>query len=122
MRIVSPIGHKKARLEIIPLIDIMFFLLASFIMVSLTMIRVEALKMDLPTPTAGQPGKKPDMINLEVDEAGDAHVVEGKNRQRKSMPDLYSFLTNRHTANTNVPAYIKGSPEATHGQVIAVLD
>jgi biopolymer transport protein ExbD len=122
MKIASPVHHRKARFEIIPLIDIMFFLLASFMMVSLTMIRVEALKMDLPTPTAAAPGKKPDMINLEVDNLGDTHVVLGNDKQRKTLPDLFSYLTNRHAANTNVPAYIKGSPEATHGQVIAVLD
>lgn len=122
MRIASPVGKKRARLEIIPLIDIMFFLLASFMMVSLTMIRVEAVRMDLPTPTASPGGKKPEMINLEVDAAGDTHVVQGTDKLRKSMPDLYAYLTNRHAANTNVPAYIKGSPDATHGQVIAVLD
>lgn len=122
MRIASPIHHKKARFEIIPLIDIMFFLLASFMMVSLTMIRVEAVKMDLPTPTAAAPGKKPEMVNIEVDQVGDAHVMVGTERQRKSLPDLFSYLTNRHAANTNIPAYIKGDPEATHGQVIAVLD
>ncbi len=36
MYVSSPIPHKKARIEIIPLIDIMFFLLASFMMVSLS--------------------------------------------------------------------------------------
>ncbi|PYK57312.1 MAG: biopolymer transporter ExbD, partial [Verrucomicrobia bacterium] len=36
MKIGSPLPHKKARIEIIPLIDIMFFLLASFMMASLT--------------------------------------------------------------------------------------
>lgn len=122
MKIASPVHPRKARLEIIPLIDIMFFLLASFMMVSLTMIRVESLKMDLPTPTAVTPGKKPEMINLEVDSLGDAHVVLGTERQRKTLPDLYAYLTNRHAANASVPAFIKGSPDATHGQVIAVLD
>ena len=115
-------AESEARIEIIPLIDIMFFLLASFMMVSLTMIRVQALKMDLPTPTAAQPGKKPDMINLEVDPLGDVYVVQGADRVRKSQPDLFSLLTNRFAANTNVPAFIKGSPESTHGQVVAVLD
>lgn len=121
MRIASPVHSKKARFEIIPLIDIMFFLLASFMMVSLTMIRVESLRMDLPTPTASS-GKKPDMISLEVDQVGDAFVVQGNDKQRKSLPDLFAFLTNRFAANTNIPAYIKGHPESTHGQVVTVLD
>ncbi|HEV3098818.1 MAG TPA: hypothetical protein VGY75_03795 [Candidatus Udaeobacter sp.] len=34
MRVTSPVPHKRARIEIIPLIEIMFFLLASFMMVS----------------------------------------------------------------------------------------
>jgi hypothetical protein len=36
MRVTSPVPHKRARIEIIPLIDIMFFVLASFMMVSLS--------------------------------------------------------------------------------------
>ncbi len=41
MRVASPIPHKKARIEIIPLIDIMFFLLASFMMVSLSQVHMK---------------------------------------------------------------------------------
>ena len=49
MKIRSPIARKRTRLEIIPLIDIMFFLLASFMMVSLQMQKVRTLKASLPT-------------------------------------------------------------------------
>ena len=49
MRVGSPYPHKKARIEIIPLIDIMFFLLASFLLPSLSMMRLQSVKMDLPT-------------------------------------------------------------------------
>ena len=51
MKIVSPLPHKKARIEIVPLIDIMFFLLAAFMMVSLTMIHMQSIKVNLPTAT-----------------------------------------------------------------------
>lgn len=118
MKISSPVRKKHARFEIIPLIDIMFFLLASFMMVSITMIRAAALRMDLPTPTASTSSRKPSMIHIEVDAAGDAFVE----KQRKTFPDLFDYLTNRHAAETNIPAYIKGSPDATHGQVLAILD
>jgi len=37
MKLGSPVRRKHSRIEIIPLIDIMFFLLASFMMVSLQM-------------------------------------------------------------------------------------
>ena len=54
MRVASPIPHKKARIEIIPLIDIMFFLLASFMMVSLSQTHMKGIRVSLPAPTAAQ--------------------------------------------------------------------
>ncbi|TAK97975.1 MAG: biopolymer transporter ExbD, partial [Verrucomicrobia bacterium] len=44
MKIGSPFPEKKARIEIIPLIDIMFFLLASFMMASLSMMKLQSIK------------------------------------------------------------------------------
>ena len=49
MRLASPVPKKHARIEIIPLIDIMFFLLASFMMVSLSQVHMKGIKVNLPT-------------------------------------------------------------------------
>src|SRR5215212_10276017 len=54
MHVTSPIPHKKARIEIIPLIDIMFFLLASFMMVSLSQVHMKGIKVTLPTGASGE--------------------------------------------------------------------
>ena len=40
MKIPLPTSRRKARIEIIPLIDVIFFLLATFMMISLSMIEV----------------------------------------------------------------------------------
>ena len=45
MKLSSPIPPKKARIEIIPLIDIMFFLLACFMLVSLSMTQMRGMKV-----------------------------------------------------------------------------
>ena len=42
-----PGGRKRARVEIIPLIDVMFFLLAAFMMISLSMQKMKTPRMDL---------------------------------------------------------------------------
>lgn len=118
MKMGSPLPHKKARIEIIPLIDIMFFLLASFMMVSLTMIKMQAIKMDLPTATQAQQQFKPEIINIQVDKGGDIYLE----KERKTTAELFSFLTNKVNSKTNVPVYISGDREATHGSVISVLD
>ncbi len=54
MRVASPIPHKKARIEIIPLIDIMFFLLASFMMVSLSQVHMKGITVNLPSGVSGE--------------------------------------------------------------------
>lgn len=118
MKIGSPLPHKKARIEIIPLIDIMFFLLASFMMVSLTMIRMQSIKMDLPTATAASRDFKPDILNIQVDKIGDMYI----DKTQVNIVVLHSVLSNRFRANTNLPVYISGDKDATHGSVIRVLD
>jgi len=118
MKIRTPIAEKKSRLEIIPLIDIMFFLLASFMMISLQMQIVRTLKANLPTATLATSTKKPDMVNLNVNKDGQVSVDD----KNISFPALYSMLTNRYSLNTNLPVYITGADAATHGSVMYVLD
>lgn len=118
MKIGTPIPHKKARIEIIPLIDIMFFLLASFMMVSLTMIHMQSIKMDLPTAVMGQKDFKPEIVNIDIDKTGQPFI----DKEPKTLAEVYNYLTNRLTTKTNLPVYIRGDREATHGAVISVLD
>ena len=118
MKIRSPIARKRSRLEIIPLIDIMFFLLASFMMVSLQMQKVRTLKASLPTATLATSSAKPDMIKLKVDRDGEVSL----DNNPVTFGQLYTTLTNRYQANTNIPVYISGSREAKHGQMVYVLD
>src|SRR5437870_5417949 len=118
MRIGSPLPHREARIEIIPLIDIMFFLLASFMMASLTMIRMQSIKMDLPTATMATKDFKPDIVNIAVDKAGEVSI----DKQPMNVLELHSYLSNKFRINTNVPVYISGDKDSRHGDVIRVLD
>ena len=118
MKIRSPIARKRTRLEIIPLIDIMFFLLASFMMVSLQMQKVRTLKASLPTATQATSARKPDIINLHVDRDGRVEL----DKKLLSFPELLTVLSNRHELNKNIPVYLSGSRDATHGAMMYVLD
>jgi biopolymer transport protein ExbD len=118
MKLRSPLRKRRTRLEIIPLIDIMFFLLASFMMVSLQMQKVRTLKASLPTATLASSTARPDMVSLTVDRYGQV-LLDAK---PISFPDLNALLTNRYSLNTNLPVYITGTRDATHGAMIYVLD
>src|SRR5438105_13951905 len=73
MRVASPIPHHKARIEIIPLIDIMFFLLASFMMVSLSQVHMKGIKVTLPVGQSGETQSKRDYISISVDKNGNTY-------------------------------------------------
>jgi biopolymer transport protein ExbD len=118
MKIRTPLPVRKTRLEIIPLIDIMFFLLASFMMISLQLQIVRTVKANLPTATLATSSTKPDIVNLFVNRDGQISV----DKKPISFSDLNALLTNRFSLNTNLPVYITGAKNATHGEVIGVLD
>jgi biopolymer transport protein ExbD len=118
MKIRSPILRRRARIEIIPLIDIMFFLLASFMMVSLQMQKVRALNARLPTATLASATNQPDILNLTVDKFGQVQA----DQKPVSLAELPRLLAERRKANTNLPVYLSGTRDATHGSVIYVLD
>ena len=118
MKIRTPISQKSSRLEIIPLIDIMFFLLASFMMVSLQMQTVRTLKASLPTATQATASTKPDIVNVLVNRDGQVSV----DKKPLSFADFNTLLTNRYSLNTNLPVFLTGAQDATHGSIIYVLD
>ena len=70
-QIPSPRGARKARIEIIPLIDIMFFLLATFVMVSLSMIKNQGITVNLPVAASSAPQDRKDYVALSFTESGE---------------------------------------------------
>ena len=68
MRLASPVPKKRARIEIIPLIDIMFFLLASFMMVSLSQTHMKGIRVNLPAAIAPPPSQVKDYVSIKIRE------------------------------------------------------
>src|SRR5436190_22808727 len=118
MRILSPLPRKKARLEIIPLIDIMFFLLASFMLVSLTMTKQRTVSVNLPAAATSQTNLKPDTISLAVTAGGQVYFE----KQAITLEALEAVLKQRLAVNKELPVYISGDATTPHGAMVAVLD
>ena len=101
------------------MIDIMFFLLASFMMASLSMIRLQSVKnMELPAATSAKRDFKPDIVNIAVSKEGDV-LLENK---KVSLADLFGYISNKFQMNTNVPVFISGDKTTRHGSIVQVLD
>ena len=116
MDIGSPIPKKHARIEIIPLIDIMFFLLASFMMVSLSQTTMKGMKVDLPTGSSGQTQNKKDYVSFSVDR--DGYIYWDKDRIE--YHDIGTKLRGSNPEETKI--FIRGDREALHGNVTRLLD
>jgi biopolymer transport protein ExbD len=114
----SPVLIKKARIEIIPLIDIMFFLLASFMLVSLTMINMKAIEVNLPTAASAQPNTKPDFIIVSVDALGDFYFEKDK----VPKEEVLSHFQQLYSQNHDVRIYIRADKQAVYEGVMYVLD
>ncbi|MGI8435807.1 MAG: ExbD/TolR family protein [Chthoniobacterales bacterium] len=116
----SPIPKKHARIEIIPLIDIMFFLLASFMMVSLSQTHMKGIRVNLPGPNTQPPTQQPpkDYVSIRVTAGNliyfdNAPVLDGE-----VLPRLYQM----HQANPGVKVSLSAEQDALHGDVMTVLD
>jgi len=118
MNVSSPIPHKKARIEIIPLIDIMFFLLASFMMVSLSQTTMKGMKVSLPTGASGQTQSKKDYISLSVDKDGYTYF----DKEKIALEEVLPRLRKLYLTNPESKIFIRGDREAVHGNVTRVLD
>ena len=118
MEVASPIPKKKARIEIIPLIDIMFFLLASFMMVSLSQTTMKGMKVNLPIGSSGQTQSKKDYVSLSVDRDGYTYFDKEKIPLEEVLPRLRKI----YVTNPEAKIFIRGDAEAVHGNVTRVLD
>ena len=114
----SPVLIRKARLEIIPLIDIMFFLLASFMLVSLTMINMKAIDVALPTATSAQPNTKPDFIIVSIDALMDIYFE----KEKVPREEVLSKFQDLYSKNHDVRIYLRADKGANYDTVMFVLD
>ena len=118
MRVSSPIPHHKARIEIIPLIDIMFFLLASFMMVSLSQVHVKGIKLNLPSGLMGQTQSRREYVALSVDKDGDIFY----DKVKVDPNEIYSRLVNVHRIAPNAKIFIRGDRDAYHGDILRLIE
>ncbi len=99
-------------------IDIMFFLLAAFMLVSLSMMNLKSVKVNLPTATTATVETKNDFVSLSVDKSGLAYF----DKQPVGAGELVQRLAAWRSTNENVRVFISGDAEARHGDIIRVLD
>jgi biopolymer transport protein ExbD len=118
MNLANPIPHKKARIEIIPLIDIMFFLLASFMMVSLSQVHMKGMKVNLPKGASGETQSKRDYISVSVDQGGRWYF----DKTEMTPDQMQVKLREIHQENPEAKVFVRGDADTPHINVTRLLD
>ena len=119
MKIISPLPRKRGRIEIIPLIDIMFFLLAAFMIVSIHKIKVKSLKVDLPTEVpVAQIEPKEDFISISINPLGQVQIEKEMITDGNAiLPKLQAY----YAQNKDQKFLISADKDARHGDIIGLL-
>jgi len=108
----------RARIEIIPLIDVIFFLLATFVLFTLSLNRIGSLELTLPKSTIERPDPVIDPVVISVSAQG-ALFWDG-------LPlDPAGLRTRLELLRENQPdprVLIAGDVHASYGAAVQVLD
>ncbi len=109
---------KKARIEIIPLIDVIFFLLATFVLFTLSLNRISSVPVDLPAGVPQTQSKSDEPTTIQVSEAGNIFW----NRELIDMTELPARIAHYKTQNEDPKILIAGDEKARFGATVQVLD
>jgi biopolymer transport protein ExbD len=114
----GPGGKKRARIEIIPLIDVIFFLLATFVLFTLSLNKSNGVSVQLPTAVSGE-GRDPNgTVTISVTD-------EGALAWDKDLITLDEFLQRLQVYRREFPdgrILINGDERAFFAQAIYVFD
>lgn len=110
---------KKARIEIIPLIDVIFFLLATFVLFTLSLNKIQSVPVNLPQASASAPKDQEDTsVTIQLSD-GDAAYW---NKELISLSEVAPRLANYKANTPNARVLVTGDDRARYGNIIRVLD
>ncbi len=116
MKLKTGYETKKARVEMLPLIDVVFLLLVFFIYAMVSMVMHRGLKVDLPAAGTAALETK-DYISITID-ADNQLYLNAEPTAAEGLPERVAQLR----GETDKPVFIDGDRQADLGLAIELLD
>ncbi len=115
----SALPSKKARIEIIPLIDVIFFLLATFVLFTLSLNKIQSVPVDLPQASATPKSfADDDTVILQVSEPGTVYW----NKEAIAFAEIPRRLISYKASAANPRVLVAGDDKASYGDAVLALD
>ena len=109
---------KKARIEIIPMIDTIFFLLVFFMFTSLSMVKMHGLDVSLPKESNSPDQKPPPQVVITVDNTGTYYL----DRTAVTPTDLAPEMQNRLDVKPDTVFIVNVDKQRPTQDIITVMD
>ncbi|HWA11264.1 MAG TPA: biopolymer transporter ExbD [Opitutaceae bacterium] len=110
-------GAKKARIEVIPLIDVIFFLLATFVLYTLSLNKSGGIRVDLPSSETAEPRDPAGTVTLTVTAEGSVAWDHDIIPLDEFIPRLQAYKV----ANPDGRILINGDENANFSQVFGYV-
>ncbi len=118
MKFKTGYENRKARVEMLPLIDVVFLLLVFFIYAMVSMVLHHGLKVDLPQAGSSQLDTR-DYLNITITE--DNRILFGETET--TLDNLLPLVTAQlEEKGSDTPLYIEGDRSSDLGIAVAILD
>lgn len=117
MRLRSLYIEEKPTIMIIPMIDIIFFLLVFFMLSMLTMVTQKTIALQLPAATVAKVDTTK-TLPVSVDKNGAIYFE----REKISLPDLQSRLISAKKKSEKITVVLRGDVDSSYGDVVTVMD
>ena len=111
--------RKKARIEIIPMIDVMMFLLVFFVLISVNVIRALGVKTQQPSSSQAQPLKTKDVQVIVTLSKENAIQVDGQN---VDLGNLVKAIKQKANGSDQISIIVNSDKGAEVQTLIDVMD
>ena len=109
---------KRARIEIIPLIDVIFFLLATFVLFTLALNKSNGIPVSLPDSETGEKRDPNNSVTITVTQEG----TLAWNKEPVTLQEFLDRLKQYHLEEANPKVLINGDQHAYFNRAIYVFD
>ena len=109
-------NKSENKIDILPMIDIIFSILAFLIISSLYLTRVETVSVELPKASNSITQNKK-FVNISIDKGGNLFI----NKKRTRLQEMKVNVVNLTNKNKNL-VVLNADKNVSHGYVISVLD
>lgn len=110
--------RKKARIEIIPLIDVIFFLLATFVLFTLSLERIKSVPVNLPIATPSDRPPDENDVTLQVSDQNTCYW----NKELINVSEIQARISQYKAQVAEPRILIAGDERAKFGITVQILD